>query len=91
MKVTRHLRVYGRVQGVYFRESMRQEAVALNITGWVRNRADTSVEAVVHGETRNVDAIIAWARRGPEAALVTRVEIAEYAGDYPDFRKLPTA
>lgn len=90
MKVTRHLHIRGRVQGVYFRESMRHRARLLEVTGWVRNRADSSVEAVVQGEASNVEAIIAWARRGPEAALVTSLEIEDSAGDYPDFRTLPT-
>ena len=75
--VTRRLRMHGRVQGVWFRESMRQKAEELGVVGWVRNRMDGTVEAVVQGPFEAVDAITAWARRGPEAAQVTHVDIAE--------------
>ena len=53
--VTRRLVARGRVQGVWFRESMRREAERLDITGWVRNRLDGSVEAVVQGRSAAVD------------------------------------
>jgi acylphosphatase len=72
--VARRIRIHGRVQGVWFRESMRLEAEARGVTGWVRNRADGSVEAVVQGTPEAVGAMIAWARRGPEQAVVSRVE-----------------
>ena len=72
---TRRLRISGRVQGVGFRESMRQEAQRLGVAGWVRNRMDGSVEAVVQGSADQVDAIVAWARRGPEQACVERMEV----------------
>jgi acylphosphatase len=75
--VTRHLRIAGRVQGVWYRESMRQEADRLDIKGWVRNRLDGTVEAVVQGDEFKVGQIIAWCRRGPEHASVTRVDIDE--------------
>lgn len=90
MTLTRHLVIRGRVQGVWYRESMRQEAVRLGVTGWVRNRRDGSVEAMVQGEPARVEALIAWARRGPPAAEVTAVDIAEGSGDFPDFQKLAT-
>jgi len=90
-KVTRHLHVYGRVQGVFFRESMRQRAMELGITGWVRNRSDGSVEAVVQGSPQNVEEILAWARRGPERARVERVETSEAVGNFERFERLPTA
>ena len=75
--VTRRLTAHGRVQGVWFRESMRQKAEALGVTGWVRNRMDGSVEALVQGPFEAVDAITAWMRRGPESATVTRLDIEE--------------
>jgi acylphosphatase len=86
-KVTRRLVARGRVQGVWFREGMRQEAARLGITGWVRNRMDGSVEAVVQGPVAAVDAMVAWARRGPEAAHVTSLDVSEASGEYTSFEK----
>jgi acylphosphatase len=90
-KVTRRLVARGRVQGVWFREGMRQAAQRVGVTGWVRNRLDGSVEAVVHGCASDVDAIIAWARRGPEAAVVESLEVIEFEGAFEAFEKRPTA
>jgi acylphosphatase len=85
---TRRLRIHGRVQGVWFREAMRQEAEALGIRGWVRNRMDGTVEAVVQGDPRAVEAIVAWARRGPRDAQVRRVEVSdEVAEPFATFEK----
>jgi len=90
-RVTRRLRIEGRVQGVWFRESMRREAQALGVTGWVRNRLDGSVEAVVQGSPGAVAAIAAWARRGPDHAEVRRLEeLEEPAGTFTAFEKRPT-
>ena len=89
-RTTRRLVIRGRVQGVWFRESMRIEAEALGVAGWVRNRVDGSVEAVVQGPAAAVEAMIAWARRGPEAAHVERIEIEEAAGEFARFEKRPT-
>jgi len=75
--IARRLVAQGRVQGVWFRESMRRKAEALGITGWVRNRMDGSVEALVQGTPDAVDAIVAWARRGPDRANVTRLDVDE--------------
>jgi acylphosphatase len=90
MKITRSLHIHGRVQGVMFRESMRQEAERLGLTGWVRNRRDGSLEAVVQGEAFAVDAIIAWAQRGPELAIVHDVKVEAASGEYSDFTRKPT-
>ena len=75
MAVRAHLVVRGRVQGVWYRGSMEDEAERLGVAGWVRNRPDGSVEAEVEGEPGAVEALIAWARRGPPAARVTDVEV----------------
>jgi len=87
---TRRLVIHGRVQGVWFRESMRVEAERLGVTGWVRNRPDGSVEAMVQGEGAAIEAIERWARRGPEAAEVARVEAHEAQGDFARFEKRPS-
>jgi len=84
-KKTLHLVIHGRVQGVCFRDSMRREAQRLAVAGWVRNRIDGSVEAVVQGESIDVDAIVRWAHRGPEYAHVERVEIGPDDGSYTNF------
>ncbi|MGE5319628.1 MAG: acylphosphatase [Hyphomicrobiaceae bacterium] len=84
---TLHLHIQGRVQGVWFRESMRIEAERLRVTGWVRNQADGSVEAVVQGSAEAVDALIEWAHRGPPQARVDRIEISECQGQFHGFEK----
>jgi acylphosphatase len=92
--VTRRLLISGRVQGVNYRESMRGEAERLGIAGWVRNRRDARVEALVQGSAEAVDALIAWARRGPPAARVSDVEVEAAAPhtvpEHEGFRRLPT-
>jgi acylphosphatase len=75
MALRAHLVVTGRVQGVWYRGSMQEEAHRLGVTGWVRNRADGTVEAEVEGAPDAVEAIVAWARRGPRGARVTDVAV----------------
>jgi acylphosphatase len=77
--------IHGRVQGVYFRQSMLREAQNLGISGWVRNRIDGTVEAVVHGDPAAVDAILRWAHHGPELASVDRVDTYPTDGEYSNF------
>jgi acylphosphatase len=88
--ITRHLLIRGHVQGVYFRESMRQRANQFGVTGWVRNRADGTVEAMVQAENEAVAAIIEWARRGPKAANVTGLDSEDGDGNYATFETLST-
>jgi acylphosphatase len=88
MRITRQLRIFGRVQGVWYRESMRLEAERLGVTGWVRNRRDGSVEAMVQGSPAAVDAILEWARRGPDLARVTEVQVSAAEGSFASFEKL---
>ena len=90
VKLTRHLSIEGRVQGVGFRAYMQHKARELGVTGWVRNRSDGSVEAVVQGAPEAVEAMLACARRGPRSALVSDVAITEGSGDYDGFVGLPT-
>lgn len=89
--VTRHLIISGLVQGVWYRESLREAADEQGVTGWVRNRLDGSVEAMVQGEADRVDALIDWCRRGPPQARVEGVEIEDGEGRYDRFEKRPTA
>jgi len=65
---TRQIRVTGRVQGVGYRDALRREASRLGVSGWVRNRQDGSVEALLQGEAARLDELVAWARRGPRLA-----------------------
>jgi acylphosphatase len=80
-----HLVIHGRVQGVFFRQSMLREAQFLAVSGWVRNLSDGKVEAIVQGESNAVDAIVRWAQRGPERASVERVEILPAEGSHSSF------
>lgn len=82
---TLHLAIHGRVQGVYFRNSMQEEAERLGVSGWVRNLPDRSVEAMVQGEADAVDAIVRWAQRGPMMASVERVDTSPGSGSYAGF------
>ena len=82
---TLNLVMHGRVQGVWYRDSMRREAEHLGVSGWVRNRSDGSVEAMVQGEAGAVDALVRWAHRGPQLAEVERVEVEPGSGSYAGF------
>ena len=62
------VRVTGRVQGVWFRQSTKQTATLHNVYGWVKNNPDGSVEAVFEGEENAVQAVVDWCRQGPEMA-----------------------
>jgi len=84
---THHLRIHGRVQGVWFRESMRAEAERLGVAGWVRNTPDGMVEAVVQGPAAAVEALLEWAHVGPPLARVDRIEVGEAQGRYSGFVK----
>jgi acylphosphatase len=86
-----HLRIYGNVQGVFFRESMCRKARQLGVTGWVRNCRDGTVEAMVQGAPEALNAMITWARAGPELARVEGVEISAGSGEYSDFERLDIA
>jgi len=78
------------VQGVGFRFYMERKARDLGVTGWVRNRRDGALEAVVQGSSGAVEAMIAWARRGPPSAIVADVRVTDATGDFATFEARPT-
>lgn len=82
-----HLLIRGRVQGVYFRQSMMETAEKNNVLGWVQNLPDNRVEAILEGNDSNVDAVIEWANFGPAGAVVDELKITEenYIGEFSDF------
>ena len=88
--IVRHLRIHGRVQGVYYRQTMQEQALALQVTGWVRNRLDSTVEAVVCGSPEALERLIEWSRTGPPAALVSEVVVSEAEGSFSIFERLDT-
>jgi acylphosphatase len=90
-ETTLRIRVSGRVQGVGYRDALCVQAEQLGIAGWVRNRSDGTVEALLQGDADAVEALLAWARKGPPAARVASLDAqpaqpAELAG----FKRLPT-
>ncbi len=87
MKVRAELKIHGRVQGVFFRQSTQAEATRLRLTGWVRNLPDGSVEALAEGPADAVRELLAWCRQGPPAAEVSSVDIdwTDATGEYQDF------
>lgn len=90
MVIGRHLQIRGRVQGVGFRYSLRREAQRLGLSGWVRNRVDGSVEAVIQGPDEAVEKLVAWARHGPPNARVTDLRAGAAEGSYEGFELRPT-
>jgi acylphosphatase len=78
-RIRRRVVVHGRVQGVFFRGSTQEEAHRTGIDGWVRNLPDGAVEAVFEGEAAGVEQLVAYCRRGPPWAEVTRVDVIEEA------------
>jgi acylphosphatase len=77
--IRRRAIIYGRVQGVFFRDTTRRQAAARGIAGWVQNRDDGTVEAVFEGGREAVEAMVAFCRQGPPGAHVDRVEVSEEA------------
>ncbi|MEV8239745.1 acylphosphatase [Microbacterium testaceum] len=76
--------VHGRVQGVGFRYALRDEAQRAGVRGWVRNRRDGTVEALLSGDPAIVDDVLAWAHHGPPSAAVERVDVAVGSETAPD-------
>lgn len=89
----RRLRVEGRVQGVGFREACVHEARSLGLAGWVRNRADGSVEVLAEGPRAAMARLVGWLQRGPPAARVERITEVDDTLDEPlaRFERRPSA
>ncbi|MFZ5467860.1 MAG: acylphosphatase [Myxococcota bacterium] len=81
------LRIKGRVQGVWYRESAKEEALRLSLTGWVRNVENGEVEALAEGKREDLEVFIAWCHQGPPAAHVSEVHasFAPATGEFPTF------
>ena len=75
--VRRRLVVRGRVQGVFYRDSCRRQAVSLGLAGWVRNLPDGSVEVLAEGSPDAVEELVRWAHQGPPLARVTEVQVTD--------------
>ena len=86
--VRSHIIVKGKVQGVWFRDSTRREAVRLGLYGWVKNCYDRSVEIVVEGPSGQIGKLLEWCQNGPSGARVSEVnEIEEeHTGEFNSFR-----
>jgi acylphosphatase len=88
--MVRYLHIFGQVQGVGFRYRFSEEAQRLGISGWVRNRRGGSVEAIIAGTPEALQVLTAWARRGPPAARVERIEVSAAEGEFIGFELRPT-
>lgn len=88
MPTTRaHVYVHGRVQGVFFRATTRDKAIALGVKGWVKNCLDGCVEAVFEGEKDTVEKIVNWCKKGPAGAFVNRIDVhwEKCSGEFDEF------
>lgn len=70
---TIHLLIKGKVQGVYYRASAKEQAHRLSVTGWIKNTPEGDVEITATGEAAALDRFVAWCRKGPDHAVVTEV------------------
>ncbi len=87
-KIRVHIFISGKVQGVFFRDSIMKRARKSGVFGWVQNLQDGRVEAVLEGEQDKVEKIVKWAKRGPIFARVDNVDVErqEYKGEFKDFQ-----
>ncbi|MBL7155453.1 MAG: acylphosphatase [Candidatus Portnoybacteria bacterium] len=81
------LKIYGRVQGIFFRDSTRRKARKLGLTGWVRNESDRTVKVVAEGEKKKLEELIKWCYNGPIIARVEKIDVEwqEAAGQFEGF------
>jgi acylphosphatase len=76
-RIRRRVTAHGRVQGVFFRDSLRQRAQSHRVAGWVTNRSDGAVEAVFEGKPDDVERLVQFAKSGPRQAEVESVDVSE--------------
>ena len=83
------LKIYGKVQGVFFRDSSRIRAEELNLAGWVGNEPDGTVKIVAEGEDKDLNRMIDWCKNGPDNVEVEKVEVrwGESVGEFDGFEK----
>ncbi len=86
-KVSAYIKISGKVQGVFFRAETKKTADQSGVCGWVRNRKDGRVEAVFHGDKKDVEAAIKWCYVGPPYARVSDVDVRweEYEAGFKGF------
>lgn len=91
MNIRVHVIITGKVQGVCFRITTKQEAEKHDVTGWVRNRTDGSVEAVFEGKKERVNSVLEWCRNGPSMARVNKVATRseDHKNEFHNFQVLP--
>ncbi|HXE98980.1 MAG TPA: acylphosphatase [Solirubrobacterales bacterium] len=77
MVIRKRVVVHGRVQGVFFRDTARRMAQSRNVSGWVRNTPEGTVEAVFEGEAEAVESMVRWCEQGPRGAVVERMEVTD--------------
>lgn len=84
-----HCIIHGRVQGIFFRANTVEQAKKLNLTGWVKNNPDGTVEFVAEGEKSNLELLFRWANKGPSAARVDKIESdwEEETGEFDRFEQ----
>lgn len=75
---TFHLLISGKVQGVFFRETSRRLAEKLDIKGWIKNTLDGKVEALVTGDTRDLNDFVNFCKTGPESAIVDEIKVSKH-------------
>ena len=88
MRARAHIRISGKVQGVFYRDHTRRWASAMGLSGWVRNLPDGCVEALVEGEKENIERLAGKLKEGPPLSRVENVQIEweDYRGEFLDFR-----
>ncbi len=86
-KTGAHVVIFGKVQGVFFRVETQRAASEFNVVGWVRNRSDGTVEALMEGTREDVEALITWCHKGTPGSRVDRVEVEwkMYSGKFIRF------